>query len=194
MVPHQPWRIEVLARGNLFLAIVIPAAGWMNVLGALRAFSATYAGEPMVFTAILGTILGGLHWISGRSIRNAHPRAFLSSLIAGGLTFGYTVFGMLVMATEGRDRLLLILIRHSSENWWDWSFSHFQNSSLREIPLMAWWVFGFGTLGRYRLPGSPQTMTDRFIQIGAMGFFLAVGGAIVRWYQIMSDVMLYSQR
>jgi|SRR5579862_3895440 len=194
MDQEHPWRVSVLGWGNLVLGIAIPTFAWINVLAALGVFSVQWAGEAMILTALLGSALGCLHLASGWTILKGRPAALGWSILAGGLTFGYTVLGILEMSTAGRDGLLLILIRHGSEDWWDWSFSHFQNSALREIPLMAWWVIGFGTLARYPVPGSPKMVWERLFRIGGWGFFLALFGAIARLFQLTVDTSLYSQR
>jgi hypothetical protein len=194
MDADPPWRVTLLGAGNLVLGVLIPVACWVNVLAASQVFSAQWAGEPMVFTAILGSLLGVLHWASGRAVLGGKVGAFRLCCLAGGLTFGYTLFGILVMATVGRDRSVLILIRHGSETWWDWSLSHFQNSALREFPVVIWWVIGFGTLVRHRLPGSPGTPWRRLSGILGWGFFLALAGAFLRQFQLLTDTSIYSQR
>ena len=188
------WRIQVLGWGNVVIGVAAPVTAAVNVLAAMGVFSVEWAGQSVFLTAFLGATLGYLNGSSGWSILRGRPDAFGRSCIAGGLTFGYTIVGILVMATSGRDRALLILIRHGSENWWDWSLSHFQNSALRELPLMAWWVLGFGTLLRYRLAGAPERMSDRAVQGLSATFLLALLGAALRQAHLILDTMLYSQR
>lgn len=188
------WRVAVLGWGNLVIGALIPLSAGINVLAAMRVFRVAWAGESIFLTAFLGAVLGSLHWVSGRNILKERAGAFVWSCVAGGLTFGYTVLGIHVMATSGRDRSLLILIRHGSEDWWDWSLSHFQNSALREIPVLAWWVLGFGTLIRYRLLGASERLRDRAVEGLCFGVFFGAIGAILRLYHLFMDTMLVSQR
>jgi hypothetical protein len=194
-VEHQiPWRVSLLGRGNLLIAVAIPVNACSNVLAAMGVFSVERAGDSILFTMLLGALLAYLSWTSGRGILQARPWAFQRTCTAGGITFGYTIAGILEMAMSGRDRTLLILFRHRSEDWWDWSFSLFQNSALREIPLMAWWVIGVGTVLRHRLPGAPARLWDRASQgLGLVFCYTWIGGT-ARSLQMCLDTGLSSQR
>jgi hypothetical protein len=102
--------------------------------------------------------------------------------------------GILIMTTAGIDRGLEILIRHGSEDWWDWSLSHFQNSALRETPLLPWWELGLGTVVRFQLPRAPKTTRERMIEGLGLAFICAVVGGLTRAIQLAQDTLLGSQR
>ncbi|MBI3855570.1 MAG: hypothetical protein HY293_07740 [Planctomycetes bacterium] len=186
--------MRALGWGNLALGLAAPLSIAFNILAALDVFSVEWAGRSIVLSTLLGAFIGWMTWRSGRRILDRHPEAFSATCIAGGGSLGYTIVGILVMATAGRDRALEILIRHGSENWWDWSLSHFQNSSLREIPILTWWVYGIGTVIRFRLPGSATCVRERFVAAVGLSFFCALMGAIARFAQLAQDTLLSSQR
>jgi hypothetical protein len=178
----------------MLIGVILPIGAIANVLAALRVFSVDWAGDSIVLTMVLGVLLGYLSWSSGRGILLGRPWAFQKTCIAGGMIFGYTIVGILVMATSGRDRVLLILIRHGSEDWWDWSLSHFQHSALREIPLMAWWVLGVGTIFRHPLPGAPPKLWDRASAAIGLVFCYTLIGMGARFIHVLFDTALSSQR
>lgn len=194
MNPQTPWRLKVLAWGNLFIAVVTPIGVVFNILGALKVFSVEWSFSSIMAASLLGSILGSLTGLSGWGIMYRRTWAHSITWIAGSLTLGYVIHGMLLMTTEGLDRGLLILIRHGSQDWWDWSLSHFQDSVLREIPLLAWWVCGLGTVIRYPLPGAAPTLPWRLFN--ACGWLVPLGllGAVARVFQLICDSSLYSQR
>jgi hypothetical protein len=191
---NPPWRVRVLAWGNVAIGFATPIAVGVNLLGALGVFSVEWARGSIILAILLGSILGYLTWSSGCDILRARPRAFNRTCVAGGLTFGYTFMGILIMRTAGIDRGLEILIRHGSQDWWNWSLSHFQNSALREIPLMAWWVLGLGTVVRYQIPGAPKNTWDRIVKVLGLALGCAMVGGLARVIQLAEDTLLSSQR
>ncbi len=190
--PH--WRLSLLGWGSMLVGAAMPLGAFMNVLVAMQFFSLDWAGDSIFLTVLLGSVLGYVNWSCGRGILSARLWAFDRSCVAGGMTFGYTVFGIVEMATSGRDRTLLILIRHGSENWWDWSFSHFQNSALRETPFLAWSVMGIGAILRYPMPGAPDRFWSRVTRaLGLIPGFIVIGMA-GRSLHLAFDSLLSSQR
>jgi hypothetical protein len=171
-----------------------PLGVLINILAALKVFSVEWAKGSIAIATLVGSVLGYLTWSSGRSLLRGDAAAFRRTCLAGGLSLGYTIAGIWIMTTAGIDRGLEILIRHGSENWWNWSLSHFQNSSLLEIPLMTWWVLGLGTVLRYRLSGGPQTGKDRLAQGLWLILLCMVGGGVARLIQLAQDTLLASQR
>lgn len=194
MQQTTPWRVWVLAWGNVVIGVAFPIAAFTNILAALRVFTVDWAGESVVLTAILGAVLGFLHWSSGWGILRSRPWAYQRTCATEGMAFGYTMAGILEMATSGRDRSLLILIRHGSEDWWNWSFSHFQNSVFREFPIMAWCVLGIGTILRYPLPGCPKSPWDRITGALGMVFSFTVIGVIARAIHMGVDGQILSSQ
>jgi hypothetical protein len=194
MMMNPPWRVKVLAWGNVAIGFATPIAVGVNLLAALGVFSVEWAKGSIILAILLGSILGYLTWSSGCDILWARPRAFNRTCVAGGLTFGYTFMGILIMRTAGIDRGLEILIRHGSQDWWNWSLSHFQNSALREIPLMAWWVLGLGTVARHQIRGAPKKTRDRIIKGLGLAFGCAIVGGLARVIQLAQDTLLSSQR
>jgi hypothetical protein len=194
MERRRHWRVTLLGRGNLVIGIATPVVLLINILGALKVFSIEWAAGSIVIASLVGSILGYLTWRSGRALLRGDPAAFGGTCVAGGLSLGYTVAGIWIMTTAGIDRGLEILIRHGSEDWWNWSLSHFQNSSLREIPLMAWWVLGLGTILRYRLAGAPEKTGDRMSSGLWRILPCALAGGIARIIQLAQDTLLASQR
>jgi hypothetical protein len=184
----------VLGWGNLVIGIATPIGVGGNILTALGVFSVEWARGSIFVATLLGSMLGYLTWSSGRDILRARPRAFSRTCIAGGLTFGYTFMGIVIMRTAGIDRGLEILIRNGSEEWWNWTLSHFQNSALREIPLLAWWVLGLGTVVRYQIPGAPKKTWDRTIKLLGPALGYAIVGGLARVIQLAQDTLLSSQR
>jgi hypothetical protein len=196
VTPEQPphWRVRVLAWGNLALAAATPIGVLVNILAALNVFSVEWAQGSIFLASLFGLVLGTVTGASGWAIRRNRPGAFKLTCIAGGLTVGYTVMGISTMLTAGLDRTLEILIRHGSDNWWDWSLSHFQNSVLRETPILAWWILALGTAVRFRLPGAPEKMKDRVGNGLVVVFVCAMVGGIARFLQLAQDTLLSSQR
>jgi hypothetical protein len=180
--------------GNLALGIATPIAILSNIVAGLEVFSLSWAGDAIFLAIILGSILGYLTGRSGWGILKGKPWAFRRTCIVGGLTLGYTFTGILVMVTQGIDRGLPVLFRHGSENWWDWTLSHFQNSPLREIPLFIWWVLVLVTVLQYRLYGAPETTRDRIVQGVRLIFWMSVFGLFARLLQMSQDSLLSSQR
>jgi len=190
----MPWRLKVLAWGNLFIGVITPIGVVLNILAALEVFSAEWASGSILLAAFFGAIFGYLTGRSGWGILHRQIWAYKTTCIAGGFTLGYVIFGISIMTISGRDRGLEILIRHGSQDWWNWSLSHFQHSVLREIPLLVWWVLGLGTLVRYPLPWGPKALKDRVID--GLGPVAGYGllGCIARCFQLAQDTLLSSQR
>lgn len=194
MKRKAPWRVRVLGWGNLALGVATPLGIWFNILAALRVFSVDWAGGSIVIATLLGAVIGCLTGRSGWGILHARPWAFKATCMAGGLTLGYTCMGIMILVSSDYGRGLEILIRHGSEDWWDWSLSHFQNSAVREIPMLAWWILGFGTMIRFRHPGWPGSARERFAHGFPLVFCFLLIGAISRTFQLAQDHLLSSQR
>ena len=190
--PH--WRVPVLGWGNLVLAVALLIGTLVNILAALEVFTVQWSGTSIFMAIVFGSALGWVTGLSGRAVLQGRKNAFTLTCTAGGLTLGYALMGVWIMLTAGIDRTREILIRHGSDNWWDWSLSHFQHSVLRETPVIAWWILALGTLIRYPLPGGPQKLGQR---IGAGWFRLlcfGLVGALARCIQLAQDTLLSSQR
>lgn len=185
--------MRLLGWGNVALGLGTPLSIGFNILAALDVFSFEWARGNIFIATLLGAVLGSLSWRSGWEILNSRASSLTTTCIAAGLTLGYTGMGILIMTTAGIDRGLQILIRHGSEDWWDWTLSHFQNSCLLEIPVFAWWLLGLCTVIRYRLPGWPEKTWDRLIRGLTLAFCFIVIGAMSRSFQMAND-LLASQR
>lgn len=192
--PRYPLRVKALLWGNLAIGVLTPIGNGFNILGALGVFSVEWAAGSILCAVVFSSVLGYLTWTSGWRILDAHPNAFQRTCVAGGLTLGYTGTGILILTTAGIDRGLEILIRHGSQDWWNWSLSHFQNSGLREIPLLAWWIFALGTVVRYRLQGASGRMWDRFTEMLFDVSIYVIAGYFARVIQLAKDTLLSSQR
>jgi len=192
--PQRHWRIPVLGWGNLVLAIAAMIGTLVNILAALNVFTVKWSGISIGMAIVFGGTLGVLTGLSGRAVLQRRKNAFALSCVAGGMTLGYALTGVFLMLTAGIDRTLEIVIRHGSDNWWNWSLSHFQHSVLRETPMIAWWILALGTLIRYPLPGGPEKLGDRlgkgWLLLAAFGLI----GAVARCIQLAEDTLLSSQR
>jgi hypothetical protein len=190
--PH--WRVPALGWGNLVLAVATLIGTLINILAALEVFTATWSQGSIAMAIVFGGTLGYLTGLSGRAVLQRRKNAFKLTCVAGGLTLGYALMGVFLMLTAGIDRTTEILIRHGSDNWWDWSLSHFQHSVLRETPVIAWWILTLGTLIRYPLPGGPQKLGDRIGEGWLLLFCFGLVGALARCIQLAQDTLLSSQR
>jgi len=194
MKHDRPWRVSILGWGNMLIGVFRPLSALLNILGALRVFRFEYASGSIFIATFLGLALGFLNWRSGWGILRDRPWAFKQTCVAGGFTFGYTFFGTFVMTTAGANGDLIILLDFGSRWWLTWTLSHFQDSCLREIPLMCWWVFGIGTVVRHCVSGAPESVRNRFIAALRLVFPFVLLGIGARMFQCMEDALLYSQR
>jgi hypothetical protein len=193
VAPKQPWRVPLLGWGNQVIGVLLPIGSASHILSGLEVFSWTWARESIILTALLGLGLGYLNWSAGRAVLKRRDWAFQRTCTAAGMMIGYSAVGMLIFAGQGLDGTLLIVIRHGSENWWNWSLDHFQNSAIQEIPLLAWSVFSVGTVVRHRLPGAPARLGERLgLAVGICFCFVVIGG-LVRPLHLGAG-MLSSQR
>lgn len=194
MAEKLHWRVQVLAWGNIVLAGATIIGLIANLLSALQVFSVEWSQGSIVLAVLFGGTLACLTGSSGWAVLKNRPGAFKLSCIAGGLTIGYAGAGILIMLTFGLDRTLEILVRHGSENWWNWSLSRFQHSVLRETPVLAWWILCFGTLVRLPVGGAPDKMRDRLSDGFVLAACLSLVGGIARFIQLAQDTLLSSQR
>lgn len=194
MAPKQPWRIPLLGWGNQVVGVLAPIGAFSNILQGLRVFSFRWAGEDIVLTTLLGLGLGYLHWSSGRAVLHRRPWAYQRTCAAAGAMIGYTSVGMLFLLASGLDRSLINFIRHGSDDWWDWSLDHFQNSAVREIPVLAWSVFSLGTVVRHRFASAPERIGDRIGLGFSISFCWLMIAGLGRFLQIGSGGLLSSQR
>lgn len=188
------WRVTLLGWGNQVIGIATAIGVLVHVLAALKVFSLEWAAVSIVLASILGSILSYLTWRSGRALLRGEAGAFRRTCIAGGMSLGYSLAGIAILTSAGIDRDLEILIRHGSDDWWDWSLSHFQSPSLVEIPLMAWWIVGLGTVLRFRLPGGPEKGRDRVSDGLWLVLPFALVGCMARLIQLAQDTSLYISR
>jgi hypothetical protein len=194
VAPKQPWRVPLLGWGNQVVGVLIPIGAVSNIVTGLRVYSFDWAWDSVLVAALLGLGLGYLHWSSGRAVLRGRPWAFQRTCMAGGMMIGFTAAGMLILAAQRLDHSLLVFIRHGSDHWWDWSFDHFQNSALREMPVLAWEVCALGTVVRHRLPGAPAFIRERLGLAVALSFCYVVMGGIARHLQLGTGALLSSQR
>jgi hypothetical protein len=65
---------------------------------------------------------------------------------------------------------------------------------VRELPLLVWWILGLGTAVRWRLPGAPEGLGERLLDVLRYAFGLGLLGGIARALQVAMDTRLSSNR